>query len=172
MIRNIFTVASTGEKTPFKECNEKHPGEEWRCLFIESGVEQLRGRIMIVNSQYDAWAISNILELHCMKRGTPDFSLEHCTHGEMALIEKYRSTFKDAMVKLAASNPDSSIWAISCAFHVYACLDALYDSPIEKVPMTVGHTARQAVEKFVMEGKRVVDYDTEAWPHNQPCSKV
>ena len=90
----------------------------------------------------------------------------------MALIENYRSSFKEVLTQLVATNPESSIWAISCSFHVYASINGLYDSPTEKVPMGVGSTARQAVEQFVMEGKRVIIYDTEPWPHNQPCSKV
>lgn len=70
MISNIYKVANVNESTPFIECNALHPNEEWKCLFIEYGVTVLKGKYMIINSEYDSWAIPNILEIKCLKAAT------------------------------------------------------------------------------------------------------
>jgi len=88
----------------------------------------------------------------------------------MSLIEKYRENFKKVILQLGVSNVQSSVWAISCCFHVYACLDLMYNSALEKVPQYGGYTVKMAVENFVLKGERVVSYDVENWPNNVLCS--
>lgn len=61
MVSNIYKVANVNEATPFTECNQLNKGEEWKCIFMEYGAAAIKGKFMVVNSEYDAWAIPNIL---------------------------------------------------------------------------------------------------------------
>ena len=48
---------------------------------------------MIINSEYDAWAIPNLLRIPCLKNGTSGLTLSECSDTEMKYIEKYRASF-------------------------------------------------------------------------------
>ena len=172
MISNTYKVANINESTPFSECNEIHKNQEWKCLFIEYGYGLISGKFMILHSEYDSWAIPNILEIECLKNAVVGgHTLSSCTSEEVAYIEAYRSAYKDAMAKLLTANPRASIWSIACSNHVYACIDGFYSSDFQRVPELIGKTVRTAVEAFVLDNERVVSYDFEPWPANKGCAK-
>jgi len=54
---------------------------------------------------------------------------------------------------------------------VYACLNAFYNSELNKVPFSTGNTVKNAIEQFVFGNERVINYDVEAWPANIGCAK-
>ena len=70
MVTNTFKVANVQELTPITECNILHKGEEWKCLFMEYAYAEMKGRFMVINSEYDSWAIPNILDVKCLKNAT------------------------------------------------------------------------------------------------------
>lgn len=67
MVSNTYKIANVKESTPVSECNALHKNEEWKCLFIEYAYPAIKGRFMVVNSEYDSWAIPNILGVGCLK---------------------------------------------------------------------------------------------------------
>jgi len=77
---------------------------------------------MVINSEYDSWAISNILGVGCLKNGISGQTLNSCNTTEIAFIEQYRSFYFETLLKFAAANPQLSIWSIACSTHVYACI--------------------------------------------------
>ncbi len=82
----------------------------------------MKGKFMIVNSEYDSWAIFNILGFNCLKKGVSGETLNSCSKAEMNYIEKYRAFYRQTLAKFLTVNPESSIWSIACSNHVYACL--------------------------------------------------
>jgi len=44
---------------------------------------------------------------------------------------------------------DHNIWSISCSWHAVIQLDAFYESPLQKVPITEGRTMQEAIFAFV-----------------------
>ena len=172
MIINTYKIANINESTPISECNALFKNEEWKCLFIENAYSVIKGRFLVVNSEYDAWAIPNILEVKCLKAAAVGgATLSSCSTREIQHIEAYRTLYKNAMTKLMTVNPNASIWSIACSNHVYACLNIFYSSDFQKVPEIVGSTVKSAVEAFVLGNERVVKYDLEAWPANKGCAK-
>ena len=129
-ISNIYKVANTEESTPLTECNQLHKGEEWKCLFIENSYQFIKGKFMVVNSEYDAWSVFNILGENCLKLGLSGYTLSHCNKTQMTQIEKYRSFYREMMAKFLVLNNQLSLWSIACSNHVYACLTLFYDSPL------------------------------------------
>lgn len=126
---------------------------------------------MLINSEYDAWAIFNILGFNCLKSAQAGgATLSHCSKTEINYIEKYRTEYRETLAKFLVMNPESSIWSIACSNHVYACLNAFYDSPFQKIPTTIGLTLKDAIEQFVFEDKRVLSFDAKGWPSNTGCA--
>ena len=97
----------------------------------------------MVNSQYDSWAIYNILKIKCLsKRPDGSASLSKCSESEKKHIEEYRSLYQEMMENILKITNKNSCWSIGCSNHVYACLDVFYDSPFDKIPEAVGLTAK------------------------------
>ena len=167
---NLFTLSNVDEASPSAECNQHYPGEEWKCWAIEIIYPYIKGRYMIINSEYDAYTIPNILKIKCLKNGTSGETLSKCNKTELDYIEKYRAAYKQTLNKFVAINPDLSIWSIACSKHVYACYKDFYDSPHQKIPANTGKTVRDAVEEFVFHGTKNVLFDAEGWPSNTGCA--
>lgn len=105
LIYNIYKVANTKESTPIPQCNAAYPGEEWKCLFIENSYPMTKGKFMIINSEYDSWAIFNILGFDCLKSAQAGgATLSHCSKTEMAYIEKYRTEYRETLAKFLGLN--------------------------------------------------------------------
>jgi hypothetical protein len=62
------------------------------------------------------------------------------------------------------------VWTIACGQHSYACYQNFYDVPQQKIPMHTGATVRDAIDRFVFGGERVVLVDQGPWPMNAPCA--
>ena len=58
-------------EVPIKPCNLAYPGASWKCLLFQYNYPFLIGKILIIGSQYDSWAIPNILNINCLKQGFP-----------------------------------------------------------------------------------------------------
>lgn len=87
MIVNTYKIANVDESTPQVECNAVHKSEEWKCLFIENTVGVLKGKYLVVNSQYDSWAIPNIIEVKCLKSSmVGGQTLSNCSKTDLAHI--------------------------------------------------------------------------------------
>lgn len=69
-ISNLHQIGNADEQTPDPGCNAEFTGDEnWKCLSVEAMMLYLKGRYMLINSEYDAWAIPNILQIKCLKNG-------------------------------------------------------------------------------------------------------
>ena len=82
----MFSVAFVDEKAAVTECNQKYVGEEWRCIYIQYAVDYLKGKYLFVNSEYDQWAISNILQISCLKKGVSGETLKNCNQEDINYI--------------------------------------------------------------------------------------
>ena len=169
-LNNIYTLANADESTPLEECNKHNAGAEWKCLLIENAYPYIQGRFMVLGSQYDTYAIQEILRIDCLKTGTAWWTLEGCSDSELAYIEKYRSSYRDVLSKFRAINVDLSVWSISCVNDGYAFFKLFYDNPNQKVPAKTGHTMRDIVEAFVLFDQKNVAIDEAGWPSNVGCA--
>lgn len=130
----------------------------------------LEGRILLINSQYDAVAIPDILDIDCFKNGTSGMTLDGCSPSQLANIEVYRKAYLNFITNFMHFSKNN-VWTIACAQHVYAVWGEFYDTPAQRVPGQTGLTVREAVEKFVLEGERINLVDQGPWPNNTACAK-
>ena len=78
-MKNIYAVANIDEPTPNAECTKNMAaGEEWKCTFVEYAFPYIQGRFMIINSEYDAFTIPNLLQIKCLTNGTSGQTLTQC----------------------------------------------------------------------------------------------
>ena len=68
-LKNIYSLANLNGQTPNEACNNYYPKEEWKCFLYEYSYASVEGRKLIINSEYDAWAIPNIQKIKCLKIG-------------------------------------------------------------------------------------------------------
>jgi hypothetical protein len=165
----LSKLANVDEKTPVQACNRFKAGEEYKCLFIEVVWTSLTPRTLLINSQYDSWAIRNILDVTCLADGKNGKTLSGCSSGDLSNIEVYRKSYLN-FVSFFHQLSRNAVWSISCSNHVYTPFDAFYDVPAQKVPEESGETVRSAVERFVLGGERVYSLDQVAWPGNSACA--
>ena len=79
--------------------------------------------------------------------------------------------YQHVMENVLLITNNNSCWSIGCSNHVYACIDAFYDSKSDKVPGEIGLTVKEAVEKYVFtKGERIIATDVQPWPKNKACS--
>ena len=90
------------------------------CIFLQNLYPFIRGKFMIINSEYDAWAIPNLMKIPCLKEGVSGFTLSNCSKDEMDYIEKYRASYRQLLSKFFVYNQELSLWSIACSNHVYA----------------------------------------------------
>lgn len=89
-IINLFKISNVDEHTPLNICNAFYNGTEWKCLFVQYSYASIEGRLLLINSEYDSYAIPNILGINCLKAGKSGETLSSCTATEHKQIEKYR----------------------------------------------------------------------------------
>lgn len=170
IVVNNFKMANIDEKTPLGLCNLKYKNEEYKCLFFEYAFTSIEARTLVINSEYDAWAISNALKISCLSKGSSGETLAKCDTGELDYIERYHQKFRDVM-EFYTMVSRHSVWSIGCSHHGYNFEDEFYDSQQEKSPATNGMTLREAVEGFVLDEKRIIAEESTDWPANAGCAK-
>ena len=165
----LYKVANTDESTPVEPCNKKFAGEEHKCLFMENVFTSLKGRILVINSEYDEVGLED-MGITCFSGAkSKGKSFKNCNATEMGWIEAYRSAYMK-FVENFLHFSTSNIWTIACCAHSYACYGWRYDVPEQKVPGDTGATVREAIDRFVFNDERVVMVDRVDWPNNAPCA--
>lgn len=103
-LQNIYKLANSGEPTPMDVCDDMFLKEEYKCYFLQNTYRYIFGRFMIINSEYDSWAIENILDEKCLKNGTSGMTLSGCNRTQMSYIEKYRDLYMQLETKFFVRN--------------------------------------------------------------------
>lgn len=86
LLETLFKISNVDEKGPLSVCNSFYVGEEFKCAYLQYSWSFLKPRILLVNSQYDAWSIYNGSEIRCVTQGKTGKTLSECSCSEMALI--------------------------------------------------------------------------------------
>ena len=148
VVVNNFRLANIDEKTPLNLCNLKYKGQEYKCLFFEYAYTSLQSRTLVVNSEYDAWAIAHTLQEDCLSQGSSGETIAQCNQDQRDYIERYHQKFRDVMEYYMMVSRHSA-WTIGCTHHGYTFSEDFYNVESQQV---VGMTVKQAVEAFVFEG--------------------
>lgn len=82
--------------------------------------------MLLINSQYDSWAIKNVLDIDCLKDGKSGKSLADCNTSEISNIEVYRRLYLNFLSQFVQFSKNG-VWTISCSTHVYAVYNSFYD---------------------------------------------
>lgn len=85
-MQTLSKIANVDEKTPIPACNRFKAGEEYKCLFIETAWTSLTQRTLLINSAYDSWAISNIIDIKCLTDGKSGKTLSNCSISDKSNI--------------------------------------------------------------------------------------
>lgn len=165
----MHQLANYDEPTPMLHCNSEFPNEQWKCFELRNSFTEIEAPILMINSQYDSWSISNTLQIKCLQKGNSGYTLSHCSPSEKAYIETYRTAFNSFREDFVKYSNKNSVWSISCSQHGYAYDDNFYDSPLQRIPGETGLSVRGALLGFV-RGERVAAWDEGAWPSNGPCA--
>jgi hypothetical protein len=121
-------VANVNEKTPLTRCNRaQHAGEEFNCFFIQNAFTSVDNKMLLINSQYDSWALQHIIDAKCLTDGKQGKSLASCSPSELSNIEVYRKLYLN-FISYFIQLTRNGVWSISCSQHVYASFSEFYNS--------------------------------------------
>lgn len=65
---NLFKLINTETKIPNEECLKDYPNQR-ECLMAGVLAKYIQTPVYLIESQYDLWAIYNVLELDCVPPG-------------------------------------------------------------------------------------------------------
>lgn len=170
---NLYKIANKDEEHPIKACVAKNLRKGWMCLSFEYFYHFLKGKFLIINSQYDSYIIKNIMQQDCLRDGLTMKTLSSCGVKQLFHIERYRKRYLAMINGFLQINPTSSIWSIPCSEHVVASKNDFYNNARLAVPGlgdTHRSTIRQAVQKFVFQNERIISFDLVPWPYNWRCA--
>lgn len=74
--------------------------------------------MFFVESEYDTWAITNILKINCLKSNKVGSTLKYCSSEELNAIQNYRNQYMTLMNQ-KVKNEIRGTWSIACAKHCY-----------------------------------------------------
>lgn len=91
-LKTLYRLVNLEETTPLEVCNVFYPDNEWKCFLLQYNYIFLLGNFLYVNSQYDNWAIENILKIKCLTNSSihTGSTMNKCNKQEIDAIEKYR----------------------------------------------------------------------------------
>lgn len=112
---------------------------------LEENFKYIKGKYMFINSQYDEWAISNILKIKCLQKGSSGETPKNCTTDEMSAIQNYRERYMKFINENLAKK-GWGMWSIACSQHVYQIYKNMYDVDQQRVPIKVGLTVKDAMQ--------------------------
>ena len=78
-VQNLFSIVNAEEKTPNTLCNSRFVGEEWKCFSVENSFCSIAPRTLLLDSQYDEFAISQIMRITCVVNGTVGGTMANCS---------------------------------------------------------------------------------------------
>lgn len=163
--KSIKSLAFTEQQPPFTECLQAETREN--CDKFGVIVNYVLPPIFAIESEYDLYAIRNILLLRCPELDFPA-TLRKCNETEMRVIEDYRAKSLESWKNLTKYEKNG-LWAISCSQHGFLYHYLIYNTNAYRVPHQTGATVLEALEKFV-NGTGRIFADTVAWPNNSGCS--
>ncbi len=131
---------------------------------MEINYPYLKGKYLFINSEYDGWGISQILQIKCLKSGSTGQTLKYCSSDEMKAIEDYRSKYLALINKIRT--PERGIWTIACSQHTYSPYNGFYNVNVQRVPQKNGLNVKEAIQAFVFEDKINWTQDPNQWPSN------
>jgi hypothetical protein len=64
-LRLLYQISNQNVKTPLESCNKYYEGEEYKCFFLENAYPFVESRLILINSEYDAWNLRYGMDLEC-----------------------------------------------------------------------------------------------------------
>lgn len=167
---NLFKLINTETKIPSEECLKDYPNQR-ECLLAGVLANYIQTPVYLIESQYDLWAIHNVLELDCVPNGEA-VSLLECDINEERYIREYRNASLKAFQNFT-SRPKAGIFAISCVQHVFTLDDSFY-MPYYAIPTQTRNDIARSLGEYIQDqtASSNIRYDKVEWPFNIGCSGV
>ena len=89
------------------------------CTDVTNYAKYITAPLLIVQSTYDTFAMSDILNIDCLSNEQPPFSLQFCDEIERLVIEDYRNKTVVSLKKIREEKTNAGIWAPACDQHVF-----------------------------------------------------
>lgn len=141
----LFKLINTEVKMPNKECVAEYPNQR-ECFIAGVLANYIKTPVFLIESQYDLWAIHNVLELDCVPNGE-GVSLFGCDINDERAIRQYRNVSLKAFQNFTKI-PEFGIWAISCVQHVFS-MDDSFNSPFYAIPTQSKNTIARVLEEYL-----------------------
>ena len=130
--------------------------DQWQCFMAQYTYPYIKTPIFVLNSEYDTWQLSNILQLGCLP--------PKCTPEKMTDFTKWRATFLQALGPAIGAH-SNGIFTDSCLVHCQSL-----DAPWNTFKVN-GQTAHDTFANWYFEtGGQSQEVD-KPYP-NESCEKM
>lgn len=126
--------------------------------------------MLIIESPYDQWSLSNILGVECLGNKKAPFEIQSCNETVMKVINDYRDASRVALNEMITIKPQTGLWAPSCVQHGYTDSPSFND-PRYKIPGLVGKSIPETIVEFLENPEKPpIVIDSVDWPGNKGCN--
>merc|ERR1711939_870019 len=99
------------------ECRASFPGEEYKCFMSPHMQKFVKTPFYAFNSKFDAWQLSNILQIDCFANWTdPPWSHASCTGVQQDALLDYGKDFLDSFAHVTQDSAHGA-FITSCICH-------------------------------------------------------
>lgn len=95
--RALLDLVWNGQQFPIEDCLKQFNNDTVQCFNAQNLVKYIKTPMLIIQSPYDQWSLSNLLGVNCLGNKKPPFELQNCNSTVIQVIEDYRDATRKAL---------------------------------------------------------------------------
>lgn len=136
MSKALIDIVWGSQRFPLEKCLDEWKNDTVPCFNAANLAKYIKVPMLILQSAYDEWAISNLLQAECLTKNKP-FSLENCNTTYLKVIDDYRDSARASIIEMIKIKSNMGVWSPSCVQHGFINDHSFHD-PNYKVPTDFG----------------------------------
>ncbi|CDW87261.1 pectinacetylesterase family protein [Stylonychia lemnae] len=168
----LYLISNAETNLPNSNClNNVKPEDKNTCFFAENAINYIKSDVLVLQSGYDVWQISNILGISCLdsEYGTLIYA---CNNTQIKQIQDFREYTVKILRDKATKLSNIAVWSPSCPYHCYYVKNT-QDLQAVQVPMNSGNNVALAFIKVRAGQRDSYNWqwiDNVQWPQNTACA--
>eukprot|EP00045_Choanoeca_perplexa_P013817 m.158314 g.158314 ORF g.158314 m.158314 type:complete len:391 (+) comp16467_c0_seq4:37-1209(+) len=167
----IETIANISQVVSDKDCMAAYPTDTWRCMMAEFVFPHITSSLHVIQSSYDAWQLSNVLQLDCVP------SQKNCSSTDIEAFQGFHATMLLHLNRSGVlDRPGLAMWSDACVAHSQAYYGHYFNNTRWMVPSGRGLTLVDSIDTWynslaagTLNSTAVKRIDTCEWPCNDGC---
>ena len=148
-LRTQYKLANVDQGIVIDLCAKKFASDPSKCLFLENAFTSIETRTLFFDTPYDPEQLEVQMGMRCLKDGSSGKTFKNCNADEMKYVQQI-ADYRRNIINNVKMFSRFSVWSIACSQHCWIPFKQYWNSDLQRVPMNSSHSAKDAVERFVM----------------------